>query len=262
MTMKKPMIKRRKRVIPLPQGDGDAEDAAGSADVDEIASTPPERGSINMDGSVNLGRPASEKARSILPDPSRSARTSSPSLSGDLAAYHTSPSTHSHHVPESLNDENRLAPLTSLAAMADRQSSLSPASFLSPSRKRSSSTAESDAPSGSEAGHDNSKRLSSIKSILNPTASSSRSLRGDDYLENTTLPPIQSPGSPGTSSAPSPGTFSSAATPGSVVGGARDLGGDSEHSRAERRAALQRETERMREMLAAKERELAELGNE
>lgn len=41
----------------------------------------------------------------------------------------------------------------------------------------------------------------------------------------------------------------------------REYGYDGDASRAERRAALQREAERMREMLAAKERELAELGN-
>ncbi len=41
---------------------------------------------------------------------------------------------------------------------------------------------------------------------------------------------------------------------------ARDPYSESESAKAERRAALRREAERMREMLAAKERELAELG--
>jgi len=39
----------------------------------------------------------------------------------------------------------------------------------------------------------------------------------------------------------------------------RDLGSDSERTKIEKRAALQREAERMRELLRAKERELAEL---
>lgn len=40
---------------------------------------------------------------------------------------------------------------------------------------------------------------------------------------------------------------------------ARDLGSDSERAKMEKRVALQREAERMRELLRAKERELAEL---
>jgi len=42
----------------------------------------------------------------------------------------------------------------------------------------------------------------------------------------------------------------------------RDPTSESERYKAERRAALEREAEAMREMLAAKERELAELGAE
>jgi GATA-binding protein, other eukaryote len=261
MAMKKPMIKRRKRVIPMIQGSPESDDIGGPMDSIEaqsnVSGAATERGSMNPDGSVNLGS-SGKQAMSFLPEPhNRSARTTSPSLSGDLAAYHTSHTSHLQTMPNSLNDENRLAPMTSLAATADRQSSLSPASFLSLSRKRSSSAAESDAPSGNEGGHDNSKRLSSIKSILNPAGTVGRSVRDDDYRENA-LPPIQSPGS-STASASSPGTFSNAAmTPSS--GSARDAQAESEYSKAERRAALQRETERMREMLAAKERELAELG--
>jgi hypothetical protein len=40
----------------------------------------------------------------------------------------------------------------------------------------------------------------------------------------------------------------------------RDADADSERIKAERRALLRQEAERMREMLAAKERELMELG--
>jgi hypothetical protein len=42
----------------------------------------------------------------------------------------------------------------------------------------------------------------------------------------------------------------------------RDYSMDGERVKSERRAALQREADRMREMLAAKERELQELGHD
>jgi len=44
------------------------------------------------------------------------------------------------------------------------------------------------------------------------------------------------------------------------VGSARDANSENEKSKVERREMLQREAERMREALKAKERELAELG--
>jgi GATA-binding protein len=47
---------------------------------------------------------------------------------------------------------------------------------------------------------------------------------------------------------------------GSALSSARDPASESERSKLERREMLQREAERMREALKAKERELAELG--
>lgn len=276
MTMKKSIIKRRKRVIPATQGSPDPDDTSGPMESIETQTIrteeSPERGTMNPDGSVNLGslgsrRRPDQHSLSLLPDPMNlSTQTSSPLHPAGLAAYHTSHAIHLQQIPNSLSDDNRLAPLTSIAAASDRQSSLSPASFLSPSRKRSFSTAETDTVSGGSdvGGHDTSKRLSSIKSILNPSGGegptrlpSYTPSRDDDYGDSTTLPPIQTPGT-------SPGTFSAAATPGSTGGGS-SLGRDAhleEASRAERRAALQREAERMRKLLAANERELAELEND
>jgi len=46
----------------------------------------------------------------------------------------------------------------------------------------------------------------------------------------------------------------------SGLNSARDPGSESERAKAERREMLQREADRMREALAQKERELAELG--
>lgn len=66
-------------------------------------------------------------------------------------------------------------------------------------------------------------------------------------------------------SAPSPGAYSNASSiPGSssqTYAESRRLSNESEMSKAEKRAALKREADRMRELLAAKERELAELEN-
>jgi hypothetical protein len=87
-----------------------------------------------------------------------------------------------------------------------------------------------DFPQASE--HESTKRLSSIKSILNPDgASDAAEMRG---------------GSPRSSyRSPDP-------TPGVVTN-------EGDVAKAEKRAALQREAEYMRALLAAKERELAEL---
>ena len=227
----------------------------------------PERGSLNEDGSVNLGlRRRPDHPLTIEPEArGHSNRLPSPlPLASDLAAYHQS-STHRHNTSNSPNDENRLAPLSSKAAMADRQSSLSPASFLSSARKRSFSP---EVGRGVEDGHEGAKRLSSIKSILNPIDYGRRApntlprMDSGDYC----LPPLRSPPStiPSTTST---GTFSSRghtptmAAPGGPSNG-RDDGGESERLRAERRAALQREADRMREILAAKERELLEFGDD
>ena len=100
------------------------------------------------------------------------------------------------------------------------------------------------------------KRLSSIQSILNQNNSS--------HAIEQTMGPMLSPGRT-TASAPSPGSY------GSTGAGAQSVGypsprtinmdhmADGETAKQERRLALKREAERMREMLAAKERELAEL---
>jgi hypothetical protein len=80
--------------------------------------------------------------------------------------------------------------------------------------------------------HDSSKRLSSIKSILNPSGGSGLTeARGETPRSSVRSPP-RSP----------------------LVGAA-----ESDAAKAEKRAALQREAEQMRALLAAKERELAEL---
>jgi len=258
VTMKKSIIKRRKRIIPNPGASPEGEGSAEPADSPSPgAEAQVEKGSINPDGSVNLGfRSQEDHAMKLVPETVlRQNRQPSPQH-GDLGQYHSSNNNQQRRVPESLTDENRLAPLTSLNAHGDRQSSLSPASFLSPSRKRSFSNL--DVESSGSADAEPSKRLSSISSILNPAGATHPEGGADPSLRLS-----RSPGSTG-ASAPSPGAASStghAATPPPFVPpqlGSREPSCE-ERSKTERRAALAREAERIRQMLAAKERELAEL---
>ncbi|PNY28611.1 GATA factor SREP, partial [Tolypocladium capitatum] len=271
VTMKKATIKRRKRVIPASHEDEQGE-LAESVDALGQEKTP-ERGTENDDGSINLGmRRRPDQPLTIEPKPvMRCSGRNSPlprAPASDLAAYHQ-PSGFPRNRPNSLNDDNRLPPMTSMtAAMPERQSSLSPASFVSSRRKRSFSATETEAGSVADGGHDSAKRLSSIKSILNPSTShddGSISRHGSVDRGVYTLPPLLSSG-PGYTSTGSPRPSANKASGfgggrSNDAQGTRDVG-DGERAKAGRRLALQRETDRMREMLAAKERELMELGHD
>ncbi|KAI1770259.1 hypothetical protein F4818DRAFT_270386 [Hypoxylon cercidicola] len=257
VTMKKSVIKRRKRVIPANQADG-AEDAMAIDSIEQqsqYAEPELERGSVNEDGSVNLGlRQKTEHPLTLLPDPIRSNPGSTPMSSSDLMAYHSTNAPQHIDIRNSLTDDNRLAPLMSISALSDRQSSLSPASFLSPSRKRSFSGTESDyAPS--ELAYDHSKRLSSIKSLLNPASESSLNFSQSDIAAESLR--LQSPVTTLTSP-PSPSLQSIASYALPAIR-SRESTGEDERSKTDRLAALQQETERMRQLLAAKEREMAAL---
>lgn len=243
-----------------------ADDAADEHSGDEPA---PERGSMNDDGSINLGlrrrfehSPTVESQSGMHTNRIMSPLPSLPTLppASDLAHYHQSNIT--RITPGSFNDGNRLAPLTSIAAAsAERQTSASPASFAPHRRKRSFSAAEGEvAPSGDPAGQDNTKRISSIKSILNPSTMAHSPTNTATYSDDGdySLPPIRSPGST-VASAPSPHAYASFD---STTGTLSAPSMETDRLKNERRAALQREAEKMREMLAAKERELQALGQD
>jgi len=235
--MKKSIIKRRKRVVPASQTQSTA-DTAPSPDYDRqspptqsIQATEIERGTTNPDGSVNLG------FRTRLPpiahhNPNRQ----NGSNTSDFQNYASSSQSYRDH-QDSLSNDNRLPPMTSYPPLP-RQPSLSPNSFLSPSRKRSFGD--------SIDGDGQPKRLSSIKSILNHTSY-------DD--EGEVDPSLRRRYSPG---------VASTGYMGGGEGGERERDLEREREREERdklerREMLQREAERMREALKAKERELAEL---
>ena len=235
--MKKSVIKRRKRVVPAAQGTQasgiDVANNSMESPESDRQSPPADRGSINPDGSVNLGfRMRNEQqGRGLLPDPSCSMRPQNGHQMShpDLTAYASQGHAQHDHHESSLNDNNRLPPMTSYPSPTNRRSSLSPNSFLSPSRKRSFSAAEMDPrPALVEPTSTHPKRLSSIKSILNP------GFAGPDANSGST---------------------------GSALNSGRDATSESDRSKVERREMLQQEARRMREALEAKERELAEMGD-
>ncbi|KAJ1333644.1 GATA-binding protein 4 [Microdochium nivale] len=260
VTMKKSVIKRRKRVIPAAQG-GDGEDTASSAgdQYSQYADTEMSdlgRGTFNEDGSVNLGlRRRQDHPPNFLPEPVRSGLTSSLVGAPDLTSYHAANTLPPLNLRESLHDHNRLAPMLSMSASNERQSSILPASYLSPGRTRKRSF-DSENPAG-EGSADGPKRLSSIKSILNSYGDgrpdSSAGVETHDTYRSSRSPPATQ-ARPTLSPSPFP-----AAPSATAENGSRENTVDSDRSKSDRRAALREEAERMREMLAANERELASL---
>jgi hypothetical protein len=253
--MKKSIIKRRKRVVPAmtgPQaGEGGEVMVLDSTEYDRAS--PPqetERGSVNPDGSMNLGFRPRNSERRTLPDPSSMRSQNSPSSS--QPAYFPNALAGSVRDPlDSLNNNNRLPPMTSYPSPAHNRPSLSPNSFLSPSRKRSFASVEQQQPplprinspntQSGYAGTQNSGRLSDIKSILNPTGHSETepsSGRQSPYHAQGSALTVNYPARPDV----------------------RDGPRDTDQAKVDRRELLQREAERMRRELQAKERELEELG--
>jgi GATA-binding protein len=249
--MKKSVIKRRKRVVPASQGGGNdgASTSMGSPESDDASSQneiSEQRGSINPDGSVNLGfKHRSDANRARLPEPTMRNQTSQPKSGSDLTAYASS--SQSYQIdPSSLTSENKLPPMTSWPSPTQRRPSLSPSSFLSPSRKRSFPSAEAEPPALNE---QSSKRLSSIKSILNPPQHPA-----DEEFDQGYRSAQRSP----YPSAPSPSSYAN--SPVSLNSGPAGAS-DGDRAKLERRDELRREAERMREALKAKERELEALND-
>lgn len=251
-------------MVPASQGNQPAnrEGSVGSPEADSVQYAGNEaepiphdhRGSVNADGSINLGfRNRKESHRGILPDPTvglQSGQQHQPG-SNDLTAYASTNQSHASILSEqtSMTAENTLPPINTYHGL--RQTSLSPNPYQSPRRKRSFEA---------ERGQDSSdtKRLSSIKSILNPSGDDQHRASEAGYRSAPTRSPhppymgMPSPNYTPDSRHRSPNMSSS----NTIV--SKD-NGDNERAKLERRAALQREAEKMREMLAAKERELEEL---
>jgi GATA-binding protein, other eukaryote len=264
VAMKKSIIKRRKRVVPAPQGSqaSGVETNNNLGESPEPEDAPPgaviqdQRGTVNPDGSINLGfRPRTEFHR--LSELTAAPRYDSRRQTLPMDSASKAPNLPNHQQdPSLIHNENTLPPMTSYPSPKPRPPSLSP-NFLSLNRKRSFESAGADSAPASVP-ESNTKRLSSIKSILNPTLQPS----GDN---ETIDPNLRAARSPETrySSLPSPSSFANSPSGSwdtqSGQSGARDTTSNTERAKMERRAELRREAERMREALRAKERELEEL---
>ncbi|ROT39443.1 hypothetical protein SODALDRAFT_399007 [Sodiomyces alkalinus F11] len=265
VSMKKSIIKRRKRVVPSSAGGEDTEEYDGSETQSQVPEPSPERGTLNDDGSINLGlRPRPGKLPPILAISALSShhqKTTLPPVS-DLAGYQSFQSgTPLGHHHDFHSHQNQLGPIASIHGHADTRMTLAPASFLSPLRKRSLSAADGDSNTTLDGGPDASKRLSSIKSILNPcndlqstvTPHAEREISGVDY-RGTATPYIST--SPRLSS-----HFTARGAPSLLASSyPHPYGVHEDHERLQaHRQTLEQEAQRMREALAAKERELANL---
>lgn len=244
--MKKSVIKRRKRVVPAAAGGYEMGSPRTAASPESDDSNIPNdedapKGALNPDGSVSLGfRRRAEPSRN-LPELASTLRGQNghqqqPIPANDLTSYASNPHAHSQHDPSSLTTDNRLPPITAYPSPNHRPSSLSPNFLLTPNRKRSFSTAESEA---APAGDQSQGRLSSIKAILNPAQQAN---------EEALDPSLRQ------SRSPRDGPASVAQT-----GNDAEVDAERERRKRERREMLQLEAERMREDLRAKERELEEL---
>lgn len=308
VTMKKSVIKRRKRVVPVvPVVQGNQPNAMDNPNYNTLESPDSEghsptadaenRGSTNPDGYVNLylKRHQQRPQRQLLPELNRprnghhNGRTSL-----DTHLYTSQSQQHNYH-DQSLRPslENTLPPMAAYPSPTqNRPPSLSPnapttssSSAISPARKLSFSVFDPEHSLQPDNQHQSSsKRLSSIKSILNPSnishsqqpknsvftsdesnASIDPSLRlqpgnareiGGQYACVSPAPGTVSPSMPTGNGMMMTSHFQDAAVkrPGILF--------EEERRRKQRRMELRREMEDLKEALRGKERELDELGED
>lgn len=271
--MKKSVIKRRKRVVPAllsgePQMDGGHTSHSPESDDprSDEAYPPAPRGAPNPDGSISLGfRP--RQANRQLPEPPRqNGHSHNGHPQTDLGSYASQPQMQGN---DSLNVDNRLPPMAAYPSPGHRPSSLSPNFLLFNSRKRSfSATNDAEAQQQQhyamqqarmEPQQGDTQRLSSIKSILNPSQVASSS--GDETLDPSLRAPAQSqqrsPALGYAPVAPMAGTEQQTKQDADAEATAES---EVERQKKARREMLRQEAERMREDLRRKEKELEELG--
>ncbi|KAA8570900.1 hypothetical protein EYC84_000285 [Monilinia fructicola] len=265
VTMKKSIIKRRKRVVPAVQGSQASNFETSSAmDSPESDRASPEeaveRGTMNPDGSVNLGLRLRNDPGRALPEPIRTQNGQHQQQQhqpSDLGAYTSNPNYQGQNL-ESLTNDNRLPPMASYPSPKQNRLSVSPNNYLSPSRKRSFSATDMDPNntinSESTSASTLPKRLSSIKSILNhgfADSDANVNPENDVNLRRGTDSLRLSPGR--YSAAPSPNlstagmatstysTSPSGSGAGSALNSARQSMSESDRAKADRREMLQRE---------------------
>lgn len=261
--MKKSVIKRRKRVIPATHEHSPAQSHLAafprsiSPDSQHVDMPKPhvvrdQTENVNPNGSVNLGF----RARGSDEDLSNHHPGYQPPPI-DFTGYQVDRSRHHGNYPQ---EQHRVSPDTSHADSRDVHSNQPPVSGSATpprnTRKRSISVAEGDTTRDHHSESARSNRLSSISSILNPAQQS----EGDNVPIDPSLTAIDHDHyyrQPQEQPQQHPTLASSEDRSRPVV--VDDPGGK---EKLARRAQLQREAEEMREMLQAKERELAELSGE
>ncbi|KAL9046297.1 MAG: hypothetical protein Q9214_000836 [Letrouitia sp. 1 TL-2023] len=257
VTMKKSIIKRRKRVVPAMQ-----EQPPGNQHLTSFpVSTSPDsqylenaeishhdrNPVVNQDGSINLDlRPRDQQL-------DQQSQYKPPAI--DFTDYHIDQprrsSTHSqyHQVsPSGIHEQVTANP-------AEPHHRLSPL-HVSSSRKRSYSNTERDEPTPPVPDNTRNNRLSSISSILNPT----QQQQADEMPID---PNLSSIGQQALRHASTPQTNHQQFAPPPPESSVRQLSiSESADLRTQRRAQLRQEADHMREILRAKERELEELDGE
>lgn len=266
--MKKSIIKRRKRVVPTTAGGEDIDEFVRSETPSQDLEGSPERGSLNDDGSINLGqRPGLGRLPPMLAVPATASNRQNTSLPpvSNLTGYksfqfQSFPSQFRYLNPY----QDRLVPMTSTETSGAGTTALTPTSLPLSPRKRAFSVSEGDSHSARDSGPHTSKRITSlgIRSILNPC--------NEVHSTTTPLTERESPrdsyrGIAATviSSPPSVGSHLAAQGATSVLASSKShiprVHKDREWFEAQRQA-LEREAQIMRVALAAKEKELATLG--
>lgn len=304
VTMKKSVIKRRKRVVPVVQGtiaiDNPKYNTLESPDSEGHSPTAEaeNRGSMNSDGSVNLGFKRQQEQqrpqRQLLPElnhPYNGYHNAITPL--EIQPYTSQPQQHNYQ-DQSLrpSSENTLPPMAAYPSPTqNRPPSLSPnapttssSSAISPSRKRSFSTSDPEHSLHAKNQHQTfSKRLSSIKSILNPsTNSNSQQQQNPGFMSddpNASIDPSLRPqqqqlgnvredrqhymsGSPAPGPMSPPPMQTGNAQYQDAVGKGPGIFYGEERRRKLRRIELRREMDHLKETLRGKERELEELGED
>lgn len=261
--MKKSVIKRRKRVIPATHEHSPGQSHPATfpraispdsqhVDMPKTNVVSDQAENINPDGSVDLGFRA-RGSNENLPNHHRAYQP--PPI--DFTGYQVDRSRHHVDYPQ---EQHRVSPNTFHADLRNVPSTEPPVSVSTTpprnARKRSISVAEGDSARDHRSESARSNRLSSISSILNPTQQSD----GDNVPIDPSLTAIDRDNyhqQPHQISQQHPTLASSEDRSRPVA--VDDPGGK---ERLARRAQLQREAGEMREMLKAKERELAELSGE
>ncbi len=282
--MKKSIIKRRKRVVPalqdqsMPNSRSPPPQSSLSPDPSPAFHLEPgaeQRGTINPDGSVNLGFRQRESSNRTDTTYESSPRHPTPPV--DFTDYRRS-SSHAHHYPRlhaPTSDPSHPPTYPSPTQLPTSLPSHSPTSTRKRSRSRTQENDDSDR-----------NRLSSISSILNhtqhdphsqqqqqhqgahPTTSASAEVEPDETDNIPIEPSLLALSNPQHHSQPPP-AIDPALQGKPLTNGThlameqtdRDRNRDKENERLERRARLNAEAEAMRELLRAKERELADLGD-